>query len=94
MKDRQEHLQELAKERDALAGPVATERVSPDLKAEGYDTKRGWIEKSTGEIFYLRMASDEEKEGMGFSKRFYNLKNETHFHNLDEHDFKQLFEKP
>jgi hypothetical protein len=90
MKDRQEHLQELAKERAAIAGPVATERVSPDLKAEGYDTKKAYIEKSTGEAFFLRMAAPEE---MGLSRRVYCLKNEFHYHQCDEDDFKKLFEK-
>jgi hypothetical protein len=88
--DRQKRLEQLAAERNALTAPIATQRIAPNLVAEGYDTKRGFIEKSTGKTFFLRIAADEE---IGLNRRVYCLKNELHYHQVDEADFKKLFER-
>jgi len=90
MEKREEILKQRGDDRAAITQSQPVQRIAPDLKAEGYNTSRGYIEKSTGETFFLRIAPDEE---VGLGKRVYCLKNEFHYHQCDEDDFKKLFEK-
>ena len=68
MEKREEILKQLGADRAAITQSQPVQRIAPDLKAEGYNTSRGYIEKSTGETFFLRIAPDEE---VGLGKRVY-----------------------
>ncbi len=73
---------------ESLAGRVGPDgkhvvRTKPDMA--GYSGS--YIESATGETFALKMV-DDDPHG-----HTYHLKNDLHFHAVNEDDFKQLFTK-
>jgi hypothetical protein len=83
-------LNQLAKERSEMQSSVATQRIAPDLKAEGYEMTRGYINKQDGELYYLKVISEEEA---ALPKRTHQLKNEYHFWDGTIEDFREQFER-
>jgi hypothetical protein len=83
-------LNQLVKERSEMQSPVARHRIAPDLKTEGYEMTRGYINKQDGELYYLKVISEEEA---ALPKRTHQLKNDTHFFECTAEDFPKFFEK-
>jgi hypothetical protein len=90
MENREEILNQLGADRAALTQLQPVQRIQPNLAAEGYDLKRGFINKQDGEVYYAKPMPTEDR---GIREPIIQFKNLDHYFECFAEDVPTYFEK-